>query len=77
MFLIIYYRLCFQHRLIQYLVIQLFRFYNEEKVGMYACLRCSAKGDDENTLDQMLEVLTPAQGYLMFFDNSSRLSDVL
>jgi hypothetical protein len=38
---------------------------------------CSAKGDDENKLDQILEVLTPAQGYLMFFHNrgltSSRL----
>ena len=34
---------------------------------------CSAKGDDENKLDQILEVLTPDltldQGYLMFFNN--------
>jgi hypothetical protein len=27
------------------------------------------KGDDENNLGQILEVLTPAQGYLMFFNN--------
>jgi hypothetical protein len=34
-----------------------------------ACLWCSAKGDDKNNLGQILEVLTPAQGYLMFFNN--------
>jgi hypothetical protein len=32
-------------------------------------LQCRAKDDDENNLGQILEVLTPAQGYLMFFNN--------
>jgi hypothetical protein len=58
----------FQHRLIQYLVIELFRFYNEDTVDRHL-LPCSAKDDDENNLGQILEVLTPAQGYLMFFNN--------
>jgi hypothetical protein len=83
---IIYNRLCFQHRLIQYLVIQLFRFYNEEKVDPTpacaekfsarvtrtpACdaeLRVPLGLSDENKLDQILEILTLAQGYLMFFN---------
>jgi hypothetical protein len=69
MFHIIYSRLCFQHQLIQYLVIQLFRFYNEEKVGHKSSVRNEVLREwREQDWSEILEVLTPVRGYLMFFN---------
>ena len=57
----------FWHQLIQYLFIQLFCFYYEEKVGPDRT--CDGTGEQgmttENKFGQILEVITPGQVYLM------------
>jgi hypothetical protein len=57
----------FQHRLIQYLVIELFRFYNEDTVANVCC-QGSAEDDDENN-----QAWSDTWGV----NTSSMLSDVL
>ena len=58
----------FQHRLIQYLVILTVSFLQRRQRTLDRLRWCSAKGMT-NKLGQRLEVLTPAQAHLMFFNN--------